>query len=370
MYCKLYSKKDSIPGIIVSGILISISLGIYQAYIGFFTSLALLFLLKLTICENKDYKYILKKILNIMISGAIGIGIYLFMNRLLCRLWNQTSSYSEQNLAHLPNAVIAAYKKFYAFFMNNFYGINPYTGLQWIIKILLLFTIVGFLYIVFHKKDLSLVNKLMGIILFCLFPLAVNFIYVITLNDVTVHALMLYPLSLVFLLPYVVFTASKCWIRNNGYWVVSIGMFFIICSFIKVDNVAYQYSGFMQEQAIAYCTNLVGSIKSCEDYSDEYPVAFLGMGTNEMEDASMTIDSGFQVSLTALEFNMKQVIDDYTYKQYLAMHCGYSPMYIGNEEKEKLKEHPEIQEMPCYPKAGSIKIIDGVVVVKLSESAG
>lgn len=51
-----------------------------------------------------------------------------------------------------------------------------------------------------------------------------------------------------------------------------------------------------------------------------------------------------------------------------AIVCGYSPVYIENEEKEKLKENLEIQEMLCYPKAGSIKVIDGIVVVKLSES--
>ena len=40
--------------------------------------------------------------------------------------------------------------------------------------------------------------------------------------------------------------------------------------------------------------------------------------------------------------------------------CGFSP----NLEYGNYQSLPEVQEMPCYPDAGSIKIIDNVVVVK------
>ena len=39
----------------------------------------------------------------------------------------------------------------------------------------------------------------------------------------------------------------------------------------------------------------------------------------------------------------------------------------SNEDLKRLNESQLVEKMPTYPKEGSIKIIDGIIVVKLSE---
>ena len=46
---------------------------------------------------------------------------------------------------------------------------------------------------------------------------------------------------------------------------------------------------------------------------------------------------------------------------YLEKWCGYAPPTVGDK---KFRNKKEVKEMPDYPDDGSIKIIDGTVVIK------
>ena len=41
--------------------------------------------------------------------------------------------------------------------------------------------------------------------------------------------------------------------------------------------------------------------------------------------------------------------------------CGFAPATISEEE---FIDHPEVKDMPNYPNDGSMKLVDGVIVVK------
>ena len=139
----------------------------------------------------------------------------------------------------------------------------------------------------------------------------------------------------------------------------------VVLLFVKADSVAYTYCNFVQEETMTYYTNLIGNIQDCEGYDDGLPVAFLNIeGTN---DRTMTYEGRYEVSLMALGFDMRQVVRGYSYKQYLALHCGYSPVFISGDELEQIKSLKEVEEMPCYPDDGSIAVIDHVIVVKFAE---
>lgn len=298
-------------------------------------------------------------------SGAVGIGLYLLTNKILYVILNKKSIYSQSDLKNLPTAVIVAYERFFDFFKTSLYGINPYKGIRYMMILLLLITIVVFCREIF-SKEIEVKNKIMASIFFVLFPVAVNFVYIITLNNVMVHSLMLYPMCSIFIL-FCAISEIGDTSRNSRIWtyVSSIGIFCLIGSFIKVDNVAYQYCSFVQEQTMTYYTNLINRIQSCDGYDASLPVAFLNI--EDAEDESMMLQRKFDVSLTALEFDMRQVVSDYAYKQYLGLHCGYDPSYVDSETIKVLKEKTEVRKMSSYPEEDSIKVIDGIVVVKFAE---
>lgn len=363
VYCV---KKQNGIGVVIGGILISVSLGIYQSYIGIFSSLAIIVLIKNTMQEEKLFPDIMRRFGAFLCSGALGVGLYLSINKIMCHLLNKKSIYGATEFEHLPDALISSYKNFFNFFKETFYGINPYRGLRYITLFLLCVTIVLFFYKIFFV-NLKVINKVFACFLFMLFPIAINFVYVITMNDVTIHSLMLYPLCYIFVM-FVAMSEMTEKRKSSGKvvtWIYSLGVLAIICAYIKVDNVAYQYCSFVQEQTMTYYTNLIGTIKNCSGYDDELPVAFLNI--ERISDDSMPSGDKFNVSLMALGFDMRQVVGDYSYKQYLEIHCGYAPSYLEKTELEKIKEHSEVKKMPCYPDDGSVRIIDNIVVVKFAE---
>ena len=52
----------------------------------------------------------------------------------------------------------------------------------------------------------------------------------------------------------------------------------------------------------------------------------------------------------------------HSWKDFLNLWCGFSPPFANPEAFASL---PEVQAMPAYPDSGSIRMVDGVVVVKL-----
>ena len=54
-------------------------------------------------------------------------------------------------------------------------------------------------------------------------------------------------------------------------------------------------------------------------------------------------------------------LDSYVWRDYIDTWLGYRPQYTDASSFEKRQE---VLDMPSYPADGSIKIIDGVVVVK------
>ena len=70
------------------------------------------------------------------------------------------------------------------------------------------------------------------------------------------------------------------------------------------------------------------------------------------------------IQLGVIEGDLSEWINNYQKTTYMEMHCGFSPEWVAAEEVEK---KDVVKDMPCYPDYGSIQVIDGVVVVKLSE---
>lgn len=62
-----------------------------------------------------------------------------------------------------------------------------------------------------------------------------------------------------------------------------------------------------------------------------------------------------------LPYNSSNWINDYLWKESMKMWCGFAPQ---TEDSSGYAELPEVLGMPCYPDDGSIKMINGVLVVK------
>ena len=108
---------------------------------------------------------------------------------------------------------------------------------------------------------------------------------------------------------------------------------------------------------------MITQIKSLEGYNDELPLALVG---NEINDA--TNNMGSLVGGTfGLGGKADSNISVYSRNQIITKYLGFAPRFCDYQELKALMENEEVEEMPSYPDDGSIKIVDGVIVVKIME---
>lgn len=108
----------------------------------------------------------------------------------------------------------------------------------------------------------------------------------------------------------------------------------------------------------SYFTTMITQIKSTEGYKDDMPVAYINF--NDKQDSSLTINEELSGVNTIPYYDTNIMINNFAIRSFIANWCGFSPQL----DYSAFQALPEVQEMTCYPDEGSIKIIDGIVVVK------
>ena len=71
------------------------------------------------------------------------------------------------------------------------------------------------------------------------------------------------------------------------------------------------------------------------------------------------------IPVNIVPYDSYYTVNDYTWRNYMAYWCGFRPWVKDSAEFENLDE---VKEMPCYPESGSIKKINGAIVVKFADS--
>ena len=161
------------------------------------------------------------------------------------------------------------------------------------------------------------------------------------------------------LLQYI--TQNKNGLVYKVYRIATVLMSLLVIMNVYFANACYLKAEIYQKQTLSEMTVLVTRIKSVEQYKDEMPVSFV---LTDNIDSTLTDNQVFS-DIKIVPFDTGQ-IDPYTMERHLfdnlSVWCGFSPVYVDSECFEKMKE---VQEMPCYPDDGSIRIIENTVVVKM-----
>ena len=184
-------------------------------------------------------------------------------------------------------------------------------------------------------------------------------------DKTVIHTLMIYPYVFGLIYPIVLLKKENL---KGKFW-KGISVFYctvaILLSiyYIRLDNIAYLKANYQQETATAYYTEVISQIKSTEKYNSNLPVLFYG-AAGSMDDSIPILWRFDDIQLQGYSNNMHDFISYYAGKEFLELHCGYT--YQEPENREAIIASENFQKMPCYPCDGSIKIIDGVVVVKWS----
>lgn len=182
------------------------------------------------------------------------------------------------------------------------------------------------------------------------------------------HWLTMFPLNLSYLLVLVLVqeygqthetgpAAKRC----GWAWAVLAGV--LIFENCLYANETYLKKELEDTATLSTFTRIIDRMEQTEGFvPGQTQVAFVGQMQNSVLSNSR---QGFEIRGHGNDTNF-----DVTYYEnivtYLTYYLGYPVTCVGTRQAAALGETPEVLQMPAFPAAGSIKMVDDILVVKLS----
>ena len=368
---------------------LTLSLGIYQAYLAVPMCLVLLVILIKCNQENGSKVDILKFIAKYLLILIASLGIYFVINLFFLKALQMEmttaqglNSGYQLSIQGIGSAIQNTYANFFAV---EYDGIHTSMWMKLAVWVGLLCDIILAGVLLLHRnpdngqKRSDLVFMKAGIVaVLLLFPFTANAIYVLAGHEDTyIHLIMRYSLVFIWILPLVLLEQCERiekalnpadQIKNPVLWFLKYSLVFLIgiqiLLYIHLDNTAYLKAFFVQEQSTSYFNRLVTKIETAPGYRDEYPVVYLG-AREKFSDSMTGMEELERMSLTGFNGDLLYQVNDYTWETYMAYYCGYEPDEVL--PPESVADWTEIESMPCYPDEGSVVVRKETVVVKFAE---
>lgn len=368
---------------IVAGILICVSLGLYQGFLA--TGICIC---NLYFCFKKSdsFKEDIFSLFKTILFFVLGVVEYLIANSIFLKVFNtKMTSYQNMDTWGIVSAkeYLGRIKESVVVFLL---GDLAYTevGRKFYPVCIMALAFVAIVWLIllfkrFNKKIHIFLWK--TLIMMCL-PFAYGFHYII--GGATIHPEMVYSSSLI-LVSILIFaemirnsvsseinnTSEKKRNQKRSGWntisniskyiayVVVIVMFVV---FFRYDNILYFKASTEHEEDVAFLNRLATRIQSVEGYNDDYPVYFYNI--EQVQDNSFFRHPQL-ASYDYLPYNNQ--INNMDIYWYLNNWVGYGPQMVVESETEQIISSKEFDEMAVYPDDGSIRIISDVIVVKFTE---
>ncbi len=367
----LFYTNKNIKTMIICMLLMMISVSLYQANIPINMTVLLLFMMDEVYVTDMKWKDYIVLILKIAVICAGFMILYLGVNGVLLSAKKmELSGYKGINSFGMTDVtgyflrVLSAYKRF----LKPADHLVPLKWISanmfpWSLKYFhILLIAVSVIIIALSIRGLSNIRKMMEIgIITAISPLFAYFIYVMVGED-EVHGLMTFGEAFMFFLP--AYFIER--IIHNGRMhdavrkITVILMFIIGFMFARYSNVCYLKADVMQTEAISYYNRLITRIQATEGYTDDTPVVYINDRSKNEED--MNGNKMFDpIYLPPYQGN--SIINDFAWEETMELWCGFSPVKadLGKVSDDVVKS------MPNYPDAGSIRMIDGTLVVKFAD---
>lgn len=369
----------NVKGFIISAILGTLGLGIYQAFLAVTIALFLINLYLEVIADkiNSPAAYIKKGVVY-LINLVVSLGLWAIIRKLTMAVKGITAvDYKGMNegysVSEFPNLMIDLFKAFFGFGQA---GINAVLYQRAFTALIFVVTVVQILLLLSKCKN-STATKLVSIIGLVILPIGMNVVYLLSTSSAyKVDSLMVYGDIFVYILPLILLEkisdteGDSSFISKAEYW---LSFLQIICvtimtlGYVYMDNAAYMKAEIAQEQAVAYFNQMVTAIKTCDGFEEDMEIVLVGW--ENLEDATFVkVDNVDQLDAIKLD-KFPRYTDLVQYAgsiHFIREHIGFGNENVIVDEGEVAAEEA-VKSMPTYPNDGSIAVVDGRVIVKLGD---
>jgi hypothetical protein len=273
------------------------------------------------------------------------------------------SSMGSFDVSRIPDIFSKIVINFFGIFLNNNIEIS-YNLVTKVMFLVLHIISISFVILqtvrLFRYKDK--LKALLYVVFALCYVLAINGIYFMCEDGI--YSLMYFSYVFMMILPLCLLDRGFE-IYGNGAIVMAeyVTVIFLmagIACYCHFANGEYLSMDLSYRQAENYYNTLITQIKSTQGYEDTMPIAMVG---NEIQDATLyrnDILSDFEMS-----GRDNSLVDSYSSLYFIKYYCGFDAEYVDISQAGI--DQKMVDEMPSYPADGSIKVINGTVVVKFSE---
>lgn len=373
----LLIRGSEIKSLILAGMCLVLSLGLYQAYLAVTITVCGFWLLLKVIGNEEEGRFLWKKTLRFLIGGGGGLVCYLGLFTLLDRLHYLTKDHSKGSdhlwgnfAGHFLTGLQQIYKVFKEYYLDNTIVYNSWHGKKYIHIILLLLTIAAIGIVVWQKKTYRKpVRLLCTVFLIAMIPIMLE-IVILMAPGTSVYAetglLMLCTMNLIYILPILLLAYIKAGGIKLGIRVSTTYIALFMCIFIGVFARMLQAES-NKFQMLSYGMEM--RLESLEDYQSGMKVLVVGRPQSGnypfVDDTYKTITKGM-ISDYSLTFGRADQVAN-SWIELFKYYCGVNYECVTESEREQILNSPELQEMENYPAESCVKRIGDIAVIRLSE---
>lgn len=356
-------------GMFLGMLCLGFGMGIYQAYAAIAIVLVLLWIIQQFVIEKtaffetvkKDLKY-----LGMLIGGAF---VYLIILKLTMLYYDMDMS-GYQGIGSMGILSLAEYKagliktkyRFQLMMgLENGFMNRPYTLLNTAI-LLILSVLLIYLAVKnrIYEKKLSFLAAVAAVLLIPVGAYAINF----TSPDVEYHTLMEMGVCFVYLLVIILLNQLE-W-KSAFPKVLRVCGLAAMCGLVYYNvlncNIAYYNMNLSYQKSYAIAENVLDRIENTDEFlTATNTVALIGRYDCPTENLHGLVPNIMGVSNDSF-------LNDPNHYTVMWRYCfGIEINLASYEEMSAIKETEEFKSMAVYPAKDSVKYIDGIIVIRLSE---
>ena len=374
-YCICHENKKSL---ILSSFLLALAIGEYQCYLTLFLAILMCHFIGYLIIEERSDR-LLKVFIRYAVTTLLSVVLYLIINRAVLSYFHENltdygsiNTYGIVPVAEYFKRIVLAYKDF----INPEYTMYTMFPMRYfwhaiLLGLLLLEMIVIGVYIVSKKKVVSIV---FWVLLAVVIPMVFNF-NIVMYGTRPLHSLHQYQYILLYALIIMLGELiCKPVIRaiypvknihfGRVYLLVAGYVFFMGFLYVRYDNLCYTEAELRQSQAISYFNALISDIHNADGYYNEIPVCYvnefdkrLPSNHDNYEGKNLIVTNPYNSEI------MGNIAMTHSWREYMAQWCNYAPYSTPVISQLSEAAQLKVESMPRYPDKGSIKVIEGTLVI-------
>ena len=370
--------KKKVLGTILCIVFTILSLSLYQSYIGIEVGLSLIVII-LALLEGKEpVKAVLKEFLRYVLTVFGGLVAYLISVKLVQALSGVAAgAYGGLRemtvgsvLQSLPSSMSNAYHAFWRFFIRNDYVYNTAWHRElWFSLFFLCFALILLFFVIRNRIYRSLRRLILLLILGAFYPAGVNLIALIV---PTTEIYLLTALQMLLVIPFFFAAAEMEPEGRTVFFARVLGTVLVLiisATYFLSDIISYKGLKETYDQAIYGAERILVRMEETPGYEKNMPVAFAGW----FNDENYPKDQSFWEYSIGPMVSWQMTHPDY-YPNTESIRRFYLQFFNENVNVADpftfttVVSSPEFAGMGVFPALDSVKIIDGVCVVKLLQN--